>query len=93
MNFANIKKLFQRNKERKRYLSCEYIQHGFNADYEDIKMCCMNTHEGGGRQVLIPDYYGETIDWDKFFEEKRQMGSTIKPLLVYAPAINENSTP
>ena len=73
MNFASIKALFKKNKEKQKYLSCEYIQHGMNADYEDIKMCCFNTHEGGGRQILIPDYYGEKIDWDKFFKEKRQM--------------------
>ena len=72
MNFQSIKDMFNRNKSKQRYLSCEYIQHGFNADYEDIKMCCMNTHEGGGRQILIPNYYGEKIDWDKFFAEKRE---------------------
>lgn len=73
MNFQSIKDMFNKNKSKHRYLSCEYIQHGFNADYEDIKMCCMNTHEGGGRQILIPNYYGEKIDWDKFFAEKREM--------------------
>jgi len=73
MSFSTIKELFEKNKAKHKYLSCEYIQHGFNADYEDIKMCCFNTHEGGGRQILIPNYYGETIDWDKFFREKREM--------------------
>ncbi|MBQ2645121.1 radical SAM protein [bacterium] len=73
MNFNDIKNLFKKNKEKKKYLSCEYIQHGLNADYEDIKMCCFNTHEGGGRQILIPNYNGEKIDWDKFFKEKRKM--------------------
>ncbi|MCD7739784.1 MAG: radical SAM protein, partial [Candidatus Gastranaerophilales bacterium] len=63
------------NKEKKayKYVSCEYIQHGFNVDYEDIRMCCFNCHEGGGRQVLIDNYKGEMIDWNKFFKEKRKL--------------------
>lgn len=70
-----IKSFFKREKTntKTKYLSCEYIQHGFNVDYEDIKMCCFNCHEGGGRQILIDNYHGETIDWNKFFKEKRKM--------------------
>ena len=36
--FERIKSLFSREEKNKKYLSCEYIQHGFNVDYEDIKM-------------------------------------------------------
>ena len=71
--FENIKSLFKKEKKSSRYVSCEYIQHGFNVDYEDIKMCCFNCHEGGGRQILIDNYKGEMIDWNKFFKEKRKM--------------------
>ncbi len=72
----NILKSFFTKKQEKdkiKYVSCEYIQHGFNVDYEDIKMCCFNCHEGGGRQILIDNYHGEMIDWNKFFKEKRKM--------------------
>ena len=69
-----IKSLFKKkNGKPQRYVSCEYIQHGFNVDYEDIKMCCFNCHEGGGRQILIDNYKGQMIDWNKFFKEKRKM--------------------
>jgi molybdenum cofactor biosynthesis enzyme MoaA len=77
--FNKIKSLFEKNNQEEqkpqtqRYVSCEYIQHGFNVDYEDIKMCCFNCHEGGGRQILIDNYKGEMIDWDKFFKQKREM--------------------
>ena len=73
--FDKIKNLFKKDKEKKtyKYVSCEYIQHGFNVDYEDIKMCCFNCHEGGGRQILIDNYKGQMIDWNKFFKEKRKM--------------------
>ncbi len=73
MLLEKIKNLFKKEKQPKKYLSCEYIQHGFNVDYSDIKMCCFNCHEGGGRQILIDNYNGEKIDWKKFFKEKRQM--------------------
>ena len=72
-----IKSIFNKKSKSteapKKYLSCEYVQHGFNVDYEDIKMCCFNCHEGGGRQILIDNYKGEMIDWNKFFKEKRKM--------------------
>ena len=73
--FDKIKALLKKDKEKKtyKYVSCEYIQHGFNVDYEDIKMCCFNCHEGGGRQILIDNYKGQMIDWNKFFKEKRKM--------------------
>ena len=71
--FDKIKSIFKKNRMPLKYLSCEYIQHGFNADYEDIKMCCFNCHEGGGRQILIDNYKGAMIDWNKFFKEKRRM--------------------
>lgn len=68
-----IKNLFKKKEKKTKYLSCEYVQHGFNADYEDIKMCCFNCHEGGGRQILIDKYDGRMINWNKFFKEKRKM--------------------
>ncbi len=71
--FDKLLSLFNKNPKPKKYLSCEYIQHGFNVDYEDIKMCCFNCHEGGGRQILIDNYKGEMINWNKFFKEKRKM--------------------
>lgn len=71
--FEILKSLLTKKKKTYRYVSCEYVQHGFNVDYEDIKMCCFNCHEGGGRQILIDNYHGEMIDWNKFFKEKRKM--------------------
>lgn len=72
MFINKLKNLFNKNK-KERYLSCEYVQHGFNVDYSNIKMCCFNCHEGGGRQILIDNYNGEPINWKKFFKEKREM--------------------
>ncbi len=73
--FEKFKSMFETEEKTnsKRYVSCDYVQHGFNVDYEDIKMCCLNCHEGGGRQILIDNYKGERIDWNKFFKQKREM--------------------
>ncbi len=71
--FDKLKSFFTKKQKKIKYVSCEYVQHGFNVDYEDIKMCCFNCHEGGGRQILIDNYHGEMIDWNKFFKEKRKM--------------------
>ena len=71
--FNSLKQLLKGKKKTSKYISCEYVQHGFNVVYEDIKMCCFNCHEGGGRQILIDNYKGEMIDWNKFFKEKRKM--------------------
>lgn len=73
MILNKIKNIFKKNKKASTYVSCEYVQHGFNVDYSDIKMCCFNCHEGGGRQILIDNYDGSLINWKKFFKEKRKM--------------------
>lgn len=71
--FDGLKNIFHKKPKYRRYLSCEYIEHGMNVDYDCVRLCCFNCHEGGGRQVLIDKYNGETIDWKKFFKEKKQM--------------------
>ncbi len=71
--FDEITNLFHKKPKLRKYLSCEYIEHGMNVDYDCIRLCCFNCHEGGGRQVLIDKYNGETIDWTKFFKEKKKM--------------------
>ena len=72
--FEKVKNIFNKPEQPRRYLSCEYIEHGMNIDYdENVKLCCFNCHEGGGRQILIPDYKGQKINWKKFFKEKKKM--------------------
>lgn len=52
---------------------CELIQHGISFEKNDIYDCCI-THgaEQRGMPLLIRNYNGETIDWDKIFETKRE---------------------
>ncbi len=53
---------------------------------ENIK----NTNDYKKSAILLDNHNKIIGYYSNVYEEKRQMGSTIKPLLVYAPAINEN---
>lgn len=41
-------------------------------EHERLETCCFTCHSGGGHITLNPEYKGEMIDWEKFFELKRK---------------------
>ena len=52
----------------KEFYSCNIIEHGFDAQMDSINLCCRVGNEGNQtRTVLFPNYSGEKIDWDSFF--------------------------
>lgn len=57
--------------ENLEYYSCNIIEHGFDAQYDSINLCC---RIGNGKittkKILIPNYKGEKIDWNYFFSLK-----------------------
>ena len=57
--------------ENLEYYSCNIIEHGFDAQYDSINLCC---RAGNGKitskEILIPNYKGEKIDWNYFFSLK-----------------------
>lgn len=55
------------------YKSCTKIEHGINFDRDAIKICCQYSAKGGGNTIVFDDYKGEKIDWDKFFEFKKEI--------------------
>ena len=58
----------------KHYISCDWLEHGIIFDHENvIRVCCSQCNEGGGRPVLRGQFYGENMDWDKIFFQKREM--------------------
>lgn len=66
-----VQKLMNKN-NKKRYLSCKWLEHGIIFDHANIlRVCCAQSHEGKGRYVLKEDYKGEPIDWDDIFAQKR----------------------
>ena len=53
---------------KEEYISCNIIEHGFDAQIESINLCCRISKESLGSKVIIfPDYKGEKINWDTFF--------------------------
>ncbi|MCR5261240.1 MAG: radical SAM protein [Candidatus Gastranaerophilales bacterium] len=55
-----------------KYLGCDYMEHGLSFEYKDLYDCCMMHHDNLGMPLLIKDYNGEKIDWDKIFDIKRE---------------------
>mgnify|MGYP003293593463 CR=1 FL=1 len=55
-----------------KYLGCNYMTHGLSFEYNDLYDCCMMHHDNLGMPVLINNYKGEDIDWEKIFEIKRE---------------------
>lgn len=56
-----------------KYKSCSKIENGINFDRDNIKFCCQYSSRGGGNTVVIDNYNGGPIDWDKFFAFKHQI--------------------
>lgn len=53
---------------KKKYISCNIIEHGFDAQIESINLCCRVSKENNCKKFrLIPHYLGEKINWDEFF--------------------------
>ncbi len=59
-------------KKTKKYVSCPWIEYGMDFDLgvygSNIKTCCYLSAPGGGNLMIFKDYYGEKIDWKKFFK-------------------------
>ena len=62
--------------KHEKYVSCEWLESGVcfdNGVYgSNVKLCCYMSAPGGGNTMLIENYHGEKINWDKFFEKKRE---------------------
>lgn len=54
------------------YTSCNWITHGLNFEPQHIEMCCLRCHVGNGSLKILQPYQGEKIDWDHFFELKKE---------------------
>ena len=56
-----------------KYISCPQLEHGITFYSNSVMICCISSHAGGGNICQIDNYKGELIDWDKFFEKRRQL--------------------
>lgn len=61
--------------KREKYISCKWLESGVcfdNGVYgSNVKLCCYMSAPGGGNSMIIENYRGEKIDWEKFFQIKR----------------------
>lgn len=74
---------FELNKE---YLSCDIIEYGFDAQTDAINLCCRISGDSLGETFkLIPDYHGEKIDWNDFFEKKQKIRDIHKQGEIFKP--------
>ena len=52
------------------YQGCSFLEQGINFDFDKVTDCCILHHDNRGLPMLIKNYNGENIDWEKLFEIK-----------------------
>lgn len=55
------------------YISCNIIEHGFDAQFDSINLCCRISKDNDERHVLISNYKGKKIDWSDFFKKTNEL--------------------
>ncbi len=63
--------MFKLFKKKKKYISCDLIEHGLDFFTNSINFCCRIPPTDKGYKKIIENYYGELIDWKKFFAIKK----------------------
>lgn len=65
--------------DNNKYYSCNIIEHGFDAQYNSINLCCRSGNEQCREKLkLIDNYTGQKINWENFFEIKNKLRSIQK---------------
>ena len=58
--------------KKKKYISCDLIEHGLDFFTDSINFCCRIPPTDKGYKKIIENYYGEVLDWKKFFKIKKE---------------------
>ncbi len=66
-----------------RYKSCHWIESGINFDRDAYKICCLYSAKGGGNTIVKDNYKGEPVDWNAFFNFKKEMKDLHKSGKIY----------
>ena len=64
-------------------LGCCFLENGINFDFNKVTDCCIMHNDGRGLPILIEDYNGEPIDWEKLFETKAKRIAEQKEKTIY----------
>ena len=58
--------------DNSKYISCDWVTSGIHFFYNRVRFCCYEYLHSPNENIIIPDYKGEKIDYDRFFDIKRQ---------------------
>ena len=64
--------------KKKKYVSCDLIEHGLDFFTDSINFCCRIPPTDNGYKKILDNYYGEKIDWKNFFKIKRSYRNQMK---------------
>ncbi len=64
-------------------LGCIFLEHGINFDLNQVNDCCIMHNDGRGLPVLLENYHGEMIDWEKLFDIKAKRIEAQKQKTIY----------
>lgn len=62
---------------------CIFLEEGINFDLNEVNDCCIMHNDGRGLPVLLKDYHGELIDWEKLFAIKEKRIASQKEKTIY----------
>ncbi len=62
---------------------CVFLEEGINFDLNEVNDCCILHNCNRGLPLLIKDYHGELIDWEKLFEVKEKRIAAQKEKTIY----------
>lgn len=65
-------------KKKKKYKSCDLIEHGLDFFTDSINFCCRIPPTDKGYKKLIDNYSGEVLNWKDFFKIKRTYRNLMK---------------
>ncbi len=65
-------------KNKKKYISCDLIEHGLDFFSNSINFCCRIPPTDKGYKKLIDNYNGEIINWKEFFKIKNKYRNEMK---------------
>lgn len=69
-------------KSEQTFYSCPWIQHGLVFFKYKLTSCCYCGHAGGGHTLILDNYDGQPINWDRIFKQKRTFNRLYKKGLI-----------
>ncbi len=83
-----LEKFFNNLKKKKKYISCDLIEHGMDFFTDSINFCCRIPPSDNGYKKILDNYYGELINWKEFFSIKKKYREQMKKGNIVPECIN-----